>query len=213
MAKLPRRPDSERLRRLAPEIVTLGPETVLHRIYSRGGDHPTLWNAFRRFGPLTSRFDHHETDADGAPRPQERAILYAALDVPSAFAEVFQHNGRRINRRRREPWLAAFRLGTPLELLDLCDTFALRAGASMKLHTDTVLVAQRWSRAFHAAYPGIDGVRYPSSLTGRPCIALYERAEPALAERAELRFNRALADPALQEVIRRVADQIGYAIV
>lgn len=213
MAKLPRRPDPERLRRIEPEIATLDPDTVLHRIYSRGGDFPTTWHAFRRFGPLASHFDHHEPDAEGAPRPQEHAILYAALDLPSAFAEVFQHNKRRINRRRREPWLASFRLGTPLELLDLCDTFALRVGASMKLHTDTVLVAQRWSRAFHEAYPGIDGVRCPSSLTGRPCVALYERAEPSLAEAAELLFHRALADPALQDVVRRLADEIGYAIV
>lgn len=213
MAKLPRRPDPERLRRTEPDLVTLGPDTVLHRIYSRGGDYPTRWNAFRRFGPLGSRFDHHEPDAEDAPRLQERAILYAALDVPSAFAEVFQHNKRRINRRRRSPWLASFRLGTSIELLDLGDTFALRAGASMKLHTDTVLVAQRWSRAFHDAYPGIGGVRYPSSLTGRPCVALYERVEPALAEAAELLFHRALADPALQDVVRRVADEIGYATI
>ena len=213
MAKLPRRPDPELLRRIEPDVVEIAPDTVLHRIYSRGGDYPTTWSAFRRFGPLRSRFDHHDLDEDGLPCLQERAILYAALDVPSAFAEVFQHGGRRINRVRREPWLASFGLGSSLALLDLCGTFVLRSGASMKLHTDSVLVAQRWSRAFHDAYPDLAGVRYPSSLTGRPCIALYERAEPSIAGSAELLLHRALADASLQDVVRRIADEIGYSVV
>lgn len=212
MVKLPRHPDPERLRRIGADVVTLEPGTVLHRIYSRGGDYPSAWNAFRRFDPLRSRFDHHEADEDGGPRLQERAILYATLDIPSAFAEVFQHGGRRINRRRGAPWLASFRLDASLPLLDLGGTYALRAGASMKLHTDTVSTAQRWSRAFHEVHTDVVGVRYPSSLTGRPCLALYERAEATLRESTELLFHRALADPALHDVVRQVADDIGYAI-
>ena len=212
MAKLPRYPDREKLRRVEADVVALEPGTVLHRIYSRGGDYPTTWNAFRRFGPLRSRFDHHEADEDGSPRLQERAILYAALDIPSAFAEVFQHGGRRINRRRREPWLASFRLDASLSLLDLGGTYALRVGASMKLHTDTVSTAQRWSSAFHEVHTEIVGVRYPSSLTGRPCVALYERAEATLQTSTELLFHRALSDPALHDVVRQVADDIGCAV-
>ena len=44
---------------------------------------PTLWNAFRRIGPV-SRFDHHVRRGDERPTYPERGILYAALDVPTA---------------------------------------------------------------------------------------------------------------------------------
>ena len=138
MAKSPRRPDPTRLLATEADARTLERGTRLHRIYSRGGDHPTRWSAFRSFGPLRSRFDHHLVDPDGSPHARGRSILYAALDLPSAFAEVFQAE-RRIDRRRRAPWLASFDVGVPLRLLDLCGGFPLRAGASMKLVTDSVL--------------------------------------------------------------------------
>ncbi len=212
MAKLPRQPDHAHLLTLEPEVWTLERGTRLHRIYSRGGDHPTIWKAFRSFGPLRSRFDHHVADLSGKAVLQENAILYAALDLPSAFAEVFQ-DGRQIDRARRTPWLASFDIGAPLQLLDLCGTFPLRAGASMKLMCDSVLTAQRWSRAFHESYKEIDGILYPSSLTGRPCTALYERAERTLADTSTLRLHRALADEALHGALVVAAETIGYSIV
>ena len=212
MAKLPRRPDLDRLARLAPELRTLERGLRLHRIYSSGGDYPTRWNAFRDVGPLRARFDHHLPDENGSPVPQERAILYAALDIPTAFAEVFQ-TGRRIDRRRRAPWIASFDLGTPLILLDLTDAWPLRAGASTKLVSDSVSTSQRRSRAFHDAYPGIQGVLYPSSLTGRPCVALYERAREDVGGGSTLRLHRALDDRALHDALVAAADTIGYAIV
>ena len=212
MAKLPRRPDPARLLATEADVRTLERGTRLHRIYSRGGDHPTRWNAFRSFGPLRSRFDHHLVDPDGNPYAQERSILYAALDLPSAFAEVFQAE-RRIDRRRRAPWLASFDVGMPLRLLDLCGGFPLRAGASMKLMTDSVMTAQRWSRGFHETWPEIDGVVYPSSLTGRPCVALYERAESGITASCVLRLHRALDDEALHGALVVAAETIGYTIV
>ena len=214
MAKLPRRPDEDRLRSLEPDVRVLEPDTPLYRIYSRGGDYPTTWNAFRRFGPLSSRFDHHLSGEEGNPRLQpDRAILYAAGDIPTAFAEVFQHNGRRIDRRRRDPWLVAFRLTRSLALLDLGDTRIVRAGASMKLVSDSVLTAQRWSTAFHELYPSIQGVIYRSSLTGRFCVALYERAEGAFEDGAKVAIHRSLADPLMHRTILSVADEIGYALI
>ncbi len=79
--------------------------SLLFRLYFRSGDHPASWNRFRSFGPLASaRFDHH-------PPPQREhpnlGILYAAPDVKTCVAEVFQ-NTRNINLRRREPWLVGF---------------------------------------------------------------------------------------------------------
>ena len=213
MAKLPRRPDPERLGRASPEIRTLDAGTRLYRIYSRGGPHPVSWDAFRRYGPVRSRFDHHERGADGEATTQERAVLYAALDLPSAFAEVFQHGGRAIDRHDRQPWVAAFDVGEPLELLDLTDTFALRAGASMKLMTDSVSVSQRWARAFHEAYPAPLGVHYRSSPTGRPCVALNERAAATIARSSALRLHRALSDPTFLPVVKAVAIEIGYDVL
>ena len=213
MTKLPRRPDPERLRRTEPDVRTLPASTTLYRIYSRGGPHPTSWNTFRRFGPVRSRFDHHEPDADGLPVIQDRSILYAALDIPTAFAEVFQHGGRVIDRRDRAPWIAAFDTGEPLDLLDLTDTFALRAGASMKLMTDSVLVSRLWAHAFHATWPDLPGIRYRSSLTGRPCVALNERAAESIADGGTLRLHRALADPTLLPVIKSAAAEIGYDVL
>ena len=157
MAKLPRRPDPARPLVTEPNIRTLPSGTRSYRIYARGGPWPTVWDAFRTFGPLRSRFDHHVPDTDGSPLAQERSILYAALDLPSAFAEVFQAE-RQIDRGRRVPWLAAFDLGAPVQLLDLSGTFPLRAGASMKLMSDSVLTAQRWSHAFHERYPDMMSV-------------------------------------------------------
>ena len=83
----------------------------------------------------------------------------------------------------------------------------------MKLMSDSVLTAQRWSQAFHDTYPGIDGLLYPSSLTGRPCVALYERAAPAVGGSSTLRLHRALADAALHGAVIAAAETIGYAVV
>ena len=213
MAKLPRRPDPERLQRTDPDVRTLPTGTTLYRIYARGGAHPASWNTFRRFGPVRSRFDHHEPDPAGMPIVQDSSILYAALDIPTAFAEVFQHGGRAIDRRDRAPWIAAFDIGEPLDLLDLTDTFALRAGASMKLMTDSVLVSRAWARAFHTTWPALLGIRYRSSLTGRPCVALNERADESVARAGTLRLHRALADPTFLPVIKSAAAEIGYDVL
>ena len=74
MAKLPRAPDITRLRATPPSVITIGPDLLLHRIYKRGGTHPTLWNTFRNFGPV-SRFDHHLLDDNGDAHLQERRML------------------------------------------------------------------------------------------------------------------------------------------
>ena len=72
---------------------------------------------------------------------------------------------------------------------------------------------QRWSTAFHELYPDVEGVAYRSSLTGRLCIALYERAESAVDDGARVLIHRALADPLLHRTVLSVADEIGYAII
>lgn len=58
---------------------------------------------------FNSLFKHDE------PFQQDRGILYATSDVPTAVAEFFQRNRRRINRFRHKQWLASFTL--PLAML------------------------------------------------------------------------------------------------
>lgn len=198
-----------RLRALTPALVTVPRGTLLHRVYFKGGEHPTAWHQLRTFGPL-SRFDHHRRDASGHPFEQEdRGVLYAATDIPTALAETFQRY-RRINRARRQPWLASFRLAEPITLLDLTGSFCVQAGASAKLITGPFVHAQNWSQGFYDAY-SIAGLYYRSSLTQQPNVVLFERGASSLPDRAE--FNRALNDAAWHHALVRAAQQIGYEIL
>ena len=212
MAKLPWAPDLARLSQLDPTLITLAPGQLLYRVYSRGGSYPARWNAFRHFGPL-SRFDHHLPDRHGNPVLQTCGILYAATDVATAVAEFFERNRRRVNRYRRQPWLVSFALYGEVRLLDITDTFPVRAGASSKLAAGPYSHAQNWSRGFYDSYPANQGVYYRSSLTVRPSIALYERARSGGIFPAAPRFHRALADPALLDALRIVVDEIGYTLL
>jgi hypothetical protein len=211
VAKLRREPDLERLRATNPAIVTFCPGQSVHRIYKRSGAYPTLWNMFRHYGPL-SRFDHHIRDEHGAPWSQDRGVLYVATDVLTAVAEYFQRNRRRVNRSRHQPWLVSFHFKDEIRLLDLTDTFCVRVGGSMKLVSGPFSYSQTWSRGFYEAYPEIDGLYYLSSLTNRPTIALYERANRATVFPQHTRMHRALTDPLLHKALTLIVDEIGYRL-
>ncbi len=180
---------------------------MLVRIYLRGGEHPTTWDEFRRFGPLaTGRFDHHPDP----PRlhDDEPGILYAAYRAKTCVAEVFQDR-RSVDRRHREPWLAGFRLRRAARLLSLRGDWPTRAGGSIKINTGPRSACRRWSRAIHEAYPEIEGLLYASSMhANAEAVALYERAADALPERPE--FNIPLSHPALLAELERMAGEIGY---
>ncbi len=119
MAKLPRQPDLDRLRALEAAVITLPADTELHRVYFRGGAHPTRWNALRYFGPTSGRFDHHLPDHEGRGQIQERGITYVAADILTCLAEVFQGALHAIGRTRGSPWLVSFSLAADVGLLDL----------------------------------------------------------------------------------------------
>ena len=202
-------PDPLRLAAEAPEIVTLDSSRSLFRVYFKAGEHPTSWSQLRTFGPI-SRFDHQKRNASGDAQQQERGVLYAATSIPTALAETFQRR-RRIDRTRRQPWLAAFRVVRPIRLLDLPGLFCVRAGASAKLITGPFRHAQNWSAGFYDAYPSLDGLYYRSSLTNDPTVVLYERAASAMPQTA--RFNRALVDASWHGALVIAAQQIGYEVV
>lgn len=209
MAKLPIEPDLERLRGLSPTIISIPTGTMLHRVYRRGGEHPTVWNAFRHFGPTAARFDHHLRDHKKRAYLQDRGIFYAATDIITALAEVYQDK-RAVNRTANQPWLVSYALASPITLLDLSGTFPVKAGGSMKLVSGATLYAQNWSRGFYDCYPEIHGVYYPSSLTNRPVVAVYERAVSLKLFPLNPQFHRALRDALLLEPIRNACKEIGY---
>jgi len=212
MAKLPIEPDLERLRGLSPSIIQIPSGTILHRVYRRGGEHPTIWNTFRHFGPSAARFDHHVRNDEGRPQVQDRGIFYAATDIITAIAEAFQDK-RTVNRIINQPWLVSYALATGLTLLDLSDTFPVKAGGSMKLVSGASLYAQNWSRGFYDCYPEIHGIYHPSSLTNRPVVAVYERVASLNPFPLTPQFHRALRDALLIEPIRNACKDIGYDFI
>jgi hypothetical protein len=181
--------------------------TLLVRIYSRGGAHPVDWNAFRFYGPLDARFDHHGPP----PSLQARGILYAATLAVTCLAERSQA-ARTIDPYTGEPWLAAFRLRRAVRLLDLTGAWPTRAGTSMAINSGQRPRARRWSQAIYAAYPQAEGIWYGSSMYGNaPAVALYERAQSALPHTPEA--NRAPADAVLQISLENAALELNYALI
>lgn len=208
MAKLPNPPLPEDLaRRLPAQILQLPAAKELWRIYFQGGSHPTPWSAFRHYGPLLSaRFDHHLAP----PHFQARGMLYAATEIATCVAEVFQET-RLIDTRDRLPWLAGFRLKRDLPLLDLSGVWPTRAGASMLISAGRRDSTRKWSQVIYEAYPEVAGLYYSSSMhANRPAVALYERAADALDPTPV--FHRELADPSLLDPLRRIAADLGYGV-
>ena len=214
MAKFPEPPDAATLARIEPLAGTLAPGTRLTRIYFTGGDHPGAWNGFRRFGPTTSRWDHHLPDERGRPFVQSRGVMYAAVGpdaVPTCLAEVFQQR-RVVDLRAGRPALVGFELAAPLTLLDLTGRFVTRLGASTAIHSGPRPKARRWSRALYDAYPAMQGILYCSSMNGNaPSVALFERAAGALPDAPHV--HRMLDDPALSRVVQVAAFECGYQVV
>lgn len=205
MAKLPDPPAL--LANVSPDWHVLPGGSVLWRLYSRGGPHPSRWNTFRRFGPTTSRFDHHLPP----PSLQKRGIYYAAMHLPTCFAEGFQAT-RVIDRTLDDPWIVGLLLNRDVQLLNLTGAWPTRAGASMAINTGPRARARRWSQVIYSDYPSADGLWYASSMdANRPAVALYERARLALP--AHPVFSYALSDAVMTPVVNDAARRFGYAIV
>ena len=178
---------------IPPVIKRLTPGTLVFRIYFRGGAHPSTWDQFRDFGPTGSRFDHHTLPK----RRQQRAIMYVTTGrdaIRTALAEVFQVT-RHIDRSLADPWLAAFELATPVPLLNTNSAWPAQAGGNMAINSGLRSRSRDWSRCIYRSYPQVFGIAYPSSLTNKPCAALYERATSAVPSHPQL--NVPLTHPGL----------------
>jgi hypothetical protein len=99
-------------------------------------------------------------------------------------------------------------------LLDLTGLWPTRTGsASSLINNGPRPRTQRWSRAFHAAYPHIHGLYYRAAMSSLPAVALYERAKdlPDLFP-PRPSFHRSLGDRSWLTALRKLASQINYRI-
>lgn len=214
MAKFPEPPGLEALQSITPVTAMLQADTTVTRLLFAGGTYPTTWDAFRYYGPTTSRFDHHLPDGQGRAQVQERGIMYLATGpkaIPTCLAEVFQAT-RLIDRHNRDPVLVGFVTKAPLTLLDLTGPFATAIGASMAIHSGPRPRARRWAQQLYTAYPEIDGLLYCSSMYGNaPAVALFERGVLALPSRPV--FHRELRDAVLASILTETGQLLGYQVV
>ena len=183
------------------------PHEKMVRIHGTVGRHTLHWHQLRHFGPTPTRFDPHR------PPPATQAdfaVMYAAADVDTALAEVFQR-GRVIEPSAPNgPYLTVWEAGRVLRLLDLRETWPIRQGASNAINTGPHPVCRRWAHAIAVHPQAIDGVLYTSSMTGADVTALFLPAVDSFPQNPELSLP--LADPGLVGVLEAAAERISYAI-
>jgi hypothetical protein len=137
--------------------------------------------------------------------------VYLGLAGPTCLAEVFQAS-RTIDLATNDPYIVALATHEPLRLLDLSGLWPTTAGASMAINSGPHNRARAWSRTIYSAYPEAQGLWYCSSMhANEPCVALYERGQPALPSVPV--FQAALADLRLRPLIDHVANTLNYDVV
>jgi hypothetical protein len=181
---------------------------LLWRVHRTAGGHVVGWNELRRYGPLpTMRFDPH-------PLPlgtHGEGVLYAATDLATALAEVFQGT-RIIDLSSNRPRLTAWTPTRPLRLLNSTDKWALRNGGASALASAPRGTGRAWARAIHAAWPDLDGLWTISTMTGQPNVVLWNPAIDSFP--AAPAFSRPLADPLVRGIVRRIAaEDLHYGVL
>lgn len=203
--KTPRTPPAQLVREPGDILDHSG---TLWRVHRTEGEHVLPWNKLRTYGPLPSmRWDPHP-----GPDPSTRAegVLYAAADVATSLAEVYQTT-RVIDTRAGAPTLTAWRPQRTLRLLDLSGTWPLRNTASAALLAAPRTICRRWARAIYTTWPDLDGLYVPSTLTGRPNIVLWTASEHSIPTMPS--FSRPLSHPLVWSIAQAAATEIGYHIL
>ena len=83
----------------------------------------------------------------------------------------------------------------------------------MKLITGPTSSSRNWARGFYTAYPKIDGLYYPSSMTNEPAMVLNERTDKSNALPALPIVNSSLSDPVLLTPLQNAAEDIAYDLI
>ena len=136
--------------------------------------------------------------------------MYAAADMDTALAEVYQR-GRVIEPTGpNTPYVTVWHPSRPLRLLDIRGQWPVRQGASHSLNTGPQPVCRRWAHAIALHPQRPDGILYTSSMTGGNAAALFLPSADSFPATPELSLP--LSDPGLVGVINGAAERIGYAI-
>ncbi|HEY3631734.1 MAG TPA: RES family NAD+ phosphorylase [Jatrophihabitantaceae bacterium] len=206
MVKLPLPPAPEALTWEDSDLSALAEHSVLWRLHRCAGENVVPWNELRFWGPSHARFDPQEPP----PGPSERGVSYAALDVATCLAEVFQDR-RVVDTSRGAPYLTAWRPTRALHLLDLTGTWPIRNGASHLLNSGPHDLCRGWARAIYTRWPDLDGLWHISAMTGQPEVTLYTAARDTFPARPL--FSRPLDDPGTRGWIAAAAEQINYEVI
>lgn len=203
--KVPRTPPNP-LTRTDADLVEY--QDLLWRVHRTVGEHVLAWNRLRSYGPLaTMRWDPH-------PQPladHETGVLYAATDLATSLAEVFQTT-RLVDTDSFAPQATAWRPTRPLSLLNLTEGWALRNGAAAALVAAPRSTCRAWARSIHATWPELDGLWVTSTMTGQPTVVLWDHAADSFPAAPE--FSRPLADPTMRAIVERIARrELNYGIL
>lgn len=201
-AKNPRRPRAALTARTTDFVDFVD---ALFTIHPTAGPYRRRWNELRTYGPVGSRWD---------PQPEPRAdhpgngVLYAATDVTTSLAEIFQD--RRALTIAADRSLAGWLSTRALRLLNLTETWAIRNGASASLHAAPKSTCRAWARNIRQSWPDLDGLYVPSTMTLRPMVVLFTPAGTAFPAGPSL--ARALNHPDLAGILIGAADELGWPV-
>lgn len=211
-------PVDARVRATVPEpghLAVLPAGTTLVRVHALGGVHPAAWNELRRFGPTTSRFDHHTLPRRDHPTRRTAYLTTGPDAFVAALAEHFQDDGGRVgpfDLALRRPAITLFEMATPLTLLDLDTGWVTRAGGNQAIRTGPRGVSRDWSRAIYRHHRTVQGLAFGSSVWGPGrCIALWERGAKVFP--AAPTATRQLDDPVLLSAVMHAAQRLGTYVL
>ncbi|OMH29316.1 hypothetical protein BKD30_01105 [Tersicoccus phoenicis] len=174
----------------------------LVRIHRTTGLNVMPWSALREFGPTNSRWDPH-------PPPQQVhpgiGVMYAAGDITTAVAEVFQRT-RRVDWTTGTPHLTIWRPAF-LSLLDLTDDWLIRNGASFSLAHGRKDVCRNWARSIHQQIDA-EGLYLNSTMTNRPTVVVWRHRQDAFPTYPDLSLP--LTHPTVAATIENAAKSVGY---
>lgn len=203
-AKVPRRPPRE-LHHTAEDLVIV--QRPVWRIHPTSGRHVLAWSQLREYGPvMTSRWDPQQ--APPSPQP-DRAVMYVAMDLRTAAAEVLQTT-RTIDTSSRAPHATSWTPTRPWQLLDLTGDWPLRNGAASAPTAAPRTTCRAWAQAIHSQWPHLDGLLTRSTMTAEPMPVLYAHAADTFPTAPD--FSEPLSAPLIWSVMQQAAASIGYGI-
>lgn len=210
-SKVPQRP-SRPLEWDAADVLTRGVDQVLWRIHKTRGAYPTAWNDYRMVGPLPGlRWDPHPP---GQPANHHGCgVLYAAYDLNTCLAEVFQA-GNRIDTTGSSPYATAWNLTRPLRLLNLTGDWPMRMGAAHALLSAPRSTCKNWAHAIWEAsrtsnHP-VDGLDVRSTVTGKNMPVLFSASQSALPAAPD--FTSPLDGPKVLTLVDHFADRYQWTV-